>query len=72
MAVQPVLTSDSWITRVDFDPETGFMEVFFLEGDKTSKYYKVPPEIFQEFVCSASMGKYYNQNIRGRYKPDGA
>jgi len=34
------------------------------------EYFDVPLEVIQEFVAAPSVGRYFNQNIRGRYREE--
>lgn len=31
-------------------------------------YYDVPEQVYSDFLCAKSMGKFYNDNIKGKYE----
>jgi len=45
----------------------GTLRVRFGTGTEY-EYFKVKPEVFQEFMSAKSQGKYFNANIRGKYE----
>lgn len=45
----------------------GEMTVEFSSGSETV-YNDVPENVFQDFVNASSVGRYFNQNIRGQYE----
>lgn len=60
----------SWIRSATYyscDMETGFFEI---ETDKGNHYIfkDLPISVWEEFKTAKSLGKFYNQNIRGRYQ----
>lgn len=44
----------------------GDVTVEFSSGTEAS-YADVPEDVFQEFVSADSVGRYFNQNIKGVY-----
>ena len=47
----------------------GTMIVEFVNRGKY-EYFDVPLEVIQEFVAAPSVGKFFNQNIRGQYREE--
>ena len=65
MTEKQQFTGDSWIKLVVYDPDTREM-IIHLE-DKSYACEEVPQDIFDAFRNSASRGKFFNENIRGKY-----
>jgi hypothetical protein len=65
-----LFTSDkSWINEISFfscDGNSGFLIVTI--GNKKYLYSEVTSETWFEFKNCESFGKYYNFNIKGKYK----
>lgn len=55
------------IAEVRYDDESGTLEVLFHNG-RVYRYLKVPPEEYDALIGADSVGKYFNQEIRTRYK----
>jgi len=47
----------------------GTMIVEFVNRGKY-EYFDVPASVIQEFVDAPSVGKFFNQNIRGQYREE--
>jgi len=47
----------------------GEMTVEFSSGSE-AVYLDVPENVFQDFVNAPSVGRYFNQNIRGQYEEE--
>jgi len=60
----PVVSSQ--LSYIGYDKDTQELYVTFIKGD-TYKYDNVPEIVFNEFRNSGSIGKYYLQNIKGKY-----
>jgi len=54
--------NDSWIKVVKYNIDTKQM---LVNGQYECQ--NIPAEIFLEFALSKSKGKYYNDNIKGRF-----
>ncbi|MCW5553320.1 MAG: KTSC domain-containing protein [Verrucomicrobiae bacterium] len=63
MSMIPV--NSSAIRAVGYDGYT--LAVLFHSRDTVYTHPGVPRWVFQGLMAAASMGAYYNQNIRGRY-----
>lgn len=64
MKHEPVTSST--IESVAHDPDTRSMEVKFKSGS-TYRYDGVPAELHGDMMQSSSVGKFLNDNIKGRY-----
>ena len=64
MAMIPV--NSSAIRAVGYDGYT--LAVLFHTSDTVYCHPGVPNSVFIEFMNASSMGAYYNQHIRGKYK----
>lgn len=58
--------NSSSIRAVDYDPTNRRLYIWFPDNGPYT-FYGVPPPIFQGLITASSAGRYYNQNIRGRY-----
>src|SRR5437879_3719587 len=54
------------INFIGYHHKTHTLEVQFHSGD-TYRYASVPLSIFNDFKASESKGRYFRENIRGRY-----
>ena len=61
-----VLVNSSSIRAVGYDGYT--LAVQFHTSDKIYDHPGVPYSVYLEFMNAPSMGAYYNQHIRGRYR----
>jgi hypothetical protein len=64
--VSLVLVNSSSIRAVGYDGYT--LAVQFHTSDKIYDHPGVPYSVYLEFMNAPSMGAYYNQHIRGRYR----
>jgi hypothetical protein len=58
--------TSSQIHAIGYDTTTHTLEVEFLIGE-VWQYLSVPQDIYQKFETAPSKGKYYSQEIKGRY-----
>lgn len=60
--------NDSWIQHVSYDTDTQEMAIT-MKGGKKNVYacQGVPLEVFEAFKNAGSRGKFFNENIKGRY-----
>ncbi|MFC3444025.1 KTSC domain-containing protein [Sphingobium sp. AP50] len=56
----------SMIERVAFDDEARTLSISFRQTGKYL-YYDVPAIIFEELCKAASVGSFFNEQIRGRF-----
>jgi lysyl-tRNA synthetase class 2 len=61
------LVESSNIKSIDYIPKTKTLIVEFHSG-RSYHYSKVPSTIHEEFINSDSKGRYFNQNILGKYE----
>lgn len=57
----------SMITRVDYDSNSGTLEIEFKNGGAVWQYYDVQESIYYELISASSIGKYFINNIKGQY-----
>lgn len=57
----------SVIAEVRYDEERELLEVHFHNG-RVYRYLDVPPEELEALTTADSVGRYFNQEIRTRYK----
>jgi hypothetical protein len=65
MSLQPV--NSSAIAAVGYNPLTRMLAVRFHTSATVYMHPGVPWSVYRGLMSAASMGVYYNQNIRGRY-----
>ncbi len=61
----PVKSSS--IRSVGYDPETRMLEVEFASG-AVYQHQDVPPELHKGLTDAESPGRFYQQNLRGRFR----
>lgn len=62
MSLIPV--SSSAIAAIGYD---GYTLVVVFRNSGRYDHPGVPSDVFEELMSADSMGRYYNQNIRGKY-----
>lgn len=50
-----------------YEPSTGLMHLRFASG-RLFEYSGVPQKVYDDLVAAPSMGKYFNQSIKGRFE----
>lgn len=64
-------TSSSWIGRAAYYSCDGYTGYFIIETEGRKYIHeRVPRDVWNDFKNSESLGSYYNQKIKGRYKMD--
>lgn len=58
----------SMAASIGYDPENLTLEIEFKTGD-VWQYYDVPESEYQELI-SGSVGRYFQNNIKGQYRED--
>lgn len=53
-----------------YDPETRTLSIWFVSSGRRYDYYEVPPEVYEAFTRALSKGRWFNQNIRDRYRSE--
>ena len=61
---QPVSSSD--IAAIGFDPATETLEIEF-HATGVYRYFSVPKTVADEFLRTPTHGKFFRQNIKGKY-----
>lgn len=57
----------SAISEIRYDKKTKSLIVGFYRSKETYYYEDVPEDVAEEFKNAGSQGRYYNENIKGRY-----
>lgn len=57
------------IARLIYNDETGVLDVEFRSG-KTYRYHDVDYDTWNGLIEADSVGRYFNQNIRDRFKQE--
>lgn len=65
--MERVSIKSSLISEIGYDPETSTLEVLFSNGG-VYRYFDVPPEKAFDLHHAESIGKYFGQHIRGKFK----
>lgn len=63
------VSNSSWITSAKYlscDKATGFFII--TTGNRTYIHQNLPLEVWEQFKKADSKGKFYNQNIKGKYQ----
>ena len=61
---QPVVSSD--IASIGYDATSETLEIEF-KATGVYRYFSVPKEVHEGLVATPSPGKYFLQNIKGKY-----
>lgn len=62
--MQQVNSSD--LEEIGYDADTSTLVVEFKSGN-TYRYSEVPQSVYDDLINSSSIGKYFNQFIKGNY-----
>ncbi|MDW9593529.1 KTSC domain-containing protein [Sinorhizobium meliloti] len=65
MERQPV--SSSSLASVGYDPASETLQVEFVATGKVYEYYNVPQFMYDRLVEAASIGQFFNAEIRNAY-----
>lgn len=55
-------------SRVGYDSRNNVLIVVFRDSGAEYHYYDVPEDVWESFYDSASLGKYFNREIKGNYE----
>lgn len=55
-------------SRVGYDSRNNMLIVVFRESGAEYHYFGVPEDVWESFYDSASLGRYFNANIKGYYE----
>lgn len=56
--------ASSLIAAIEYNPETGEMILHWNKGGQQA-YHNVPQQVHDDFINAESVGKFYNQHIKG-------
>ncbi|WP_088342669.1 MULTISPECIES: KTSC domain-containing protein [Rhodomicrobium] len=56
------------IRKAKYDPATRVLSVWFVASGKRYDYEAVPPETYAAFREAFAKGRFFNEQIRDRYK----
>ena len=59
--------NSSAIASIGYDPTASLLEIEFKESGSVYRYYGVSQPVYKNMMSASSIGRYYNQVIRGRY-----
>lgn len=59
--------SSSAIYRIEYDPETQRLHIWFRASGGPYTYYDVPERVYRAFLASSSKGVFFAQHIRDRH-----
>lgn len=63
----PILNSSA-IARVEYDPSTQTMQIWFRGGSHAYDFHGVPESVYQGLIQAPSPGTYYDRYIKDRYR----
>lgn len=63
----PIMNSTA-IRRVEYDPKTSVMQIWFVQGGHSYDFCGVPQSVYDELITASSAGTYYDRYIRDRYQ----
>lgn len=66
-SLDEVSVSSSAIDEVAYDYVTKICTIKFLESQSEYSYFSIDEETVNRFINSASIGKFFNQEIKGNY-----
>ena len=55
------------ISRIEYDPQTRALDVWFRGSGKLYRYYDVPARAYEAFRKATSKGRFFNSHVRDRY-----
>ena len=64
--MQRVLVESTSLASAGHDARSAVLELQFRNGT-VYQYFLVPPRVYRDLLGAGSKGRYFNQNIRGRY-----
>lgn len=60
-----ILVKSSDISAIGYDEKSQILEIKFHSGG-VYEYSEIPKDLHESLIWAPSIGKYYNQNIKGR------
>jgi hypothetical protein len=55
------------IRSVGYDLPSSVLEIEFVDGKGLYEYYDVPLSVYSRLMAAASIGAYFNENVRDLY-----
>lgn len=55
------------ISRIEYNPKTMVLSIWFVGSGGPYDYYGVPPHIYEAFLHAPSKGQFFNVYIRDQY-----
>ncbi|MHC1550955.1 KTSC domain-containing protein [Phyllobacterium sp. K27] len=62
----PIVKSSA-IRRIEHNPASGTLSIWFVESGGPYDYYGVPGSVYLAFLAARSKGSFFNDYIRDRY-----
>ena len=59
--------SSSLIARIAYDDDRRTLKVGFRD-ERAYVYFDVPPSVFHSMKASPSAGRFYNEEVKGRFR----
>ncbi|TIW23243.1 MAG: KTSC domain-containing protein [Mesorhizobium sp.] len=56
------------IRKIEYDPDSRILSVWFVPRDKLYEFENVPPETFAALRSAFAKGRYFNSHIRNRFR----
>ncbi|TIS88023.1 KTSC domain-containing protein [Mesorhizobium sp.] len=56
------------IRKMDYDPDSRILSVWFVASGKRYEFEGVPPETFAAFRAAFAKGRYFNDHIRNHFR----
>jgi KTSC domain len=61
------LVDSSAVSSIEYDPDRKEMYVTFTSGSRYT-YFKVPQDVYENWLAAPSIGEYFSEHIRDRYE----
>ena len=61
------LVNSSAILRIEYEPRTLVLSIWFRESGGPYDYYDVAQQVYAALMAASSKGQYFNEEIRDRY-----
>ena len=65
--MERIPVSSTNIASVGYDKNSNLLEIEFLKNGRVYRYEGVPEYVYNDFMGSSSLGKYFNQYIKNVY-----
>ncbi len=59
--------NSTMIVAIGYDPQLAVLEIEFKSNGVIWQYYDVPEYVWREFESATSIGKFFHNNIKGKY-----